>query len=61
MGLRKASGSVEWAKLWQILSEISIPKHLINLIRSLHRDETTAVLMDVVDSERCRTVAYIRL
>lgn len=57
---RKAFDTVKWWKLWQVLTEMGVPQHLVYLIKRLYEDGTAAVRVDGIDSELLKTQAGVR-
>lgn len=57
---RKAFDTVQWRKLWEILSVMGVPDHLTYLIRKLCEDGTAAVRVDGIDSSLFKTEAGVR-
>lgn len=49
MDFWKAFDSGKWEKLWQILSEMSLSKDLINVIQSFDTEGTAVVRIDKVE------------
>lgn len=56
----KAFDSVKWGKLWKILLEMGVPKHLVLLLRQLYENNTASVRIDNMSSEEFHVQAGVR-
>ena len=57
---KKAFDSVKWGKLWNVLIDMEVPKHLVFIMSRLYENNTASVKLDSIASTNFHTNAGVR-